>query len=72
MLKFRWKNDTEMFPQRSSHGWRRMGRSDLSPVRIRSLSGCVEIIAKEGRSLKELYLVSCKITDHERVSAKEL
>uniref|UniRef100_A0A8C5G5L1 F-box and leucine-rich repeat protein 17 n=1 Tax=Gouania willdenowi TaxID=441366 RepID=A0A8C5G5L1_GOUWI len=25
---------------------------------------CVEIIAKEGRSLKELYLVSCKITDH--------
>ncbi|KAM9811048.1 F-box/LRR-repeat protein 17 [Neosynchiropus ocellatus] len=24
---------------------------------------CVEIIAKEGRSLKELYLVSCKITD---------
>lgn len=27
---------------------------------------CVEIIAKEGRSLKELYLVSCKITDHGR------
>ncbi|MFT7811820.1 F-box/LRR-repeat protein 17 [Arapaima gigas] len=26
---------------------------------------CVEIIAKEGRSLKELYLVSCKITDYE-------
>uniref|UniRef100_A0A3B3TDM4 F-box and leucine rich repeat protein 17 n=2 Tax=Paramormyrops kingsleyae TaxID=1676925 RepID=A0A3B3TDM4_9TELE len=25
---------------------------------------CVEIIAKEGRSLKELYLVSCKITDY--------
>ncbi|XP_030636596.1 F-box/LRR-repeat protein 17 [Chanos chanos] len=25
---------------------------------------CVEIIAKEGRSLKELYLVSCKITDN--------
>ena len=29
-----------------------------------SLCRCVEIIAKEGRSLKELYLVSCKITDH--------
>lgn len=28
---------------------------------------CVEIIAKEGRSLKELYLVSCKITDHGRI-----
>ncbi|KAL4630081.1 F-box/LRR-repeat protein 17 [Arapaima gigas] len=26
---------------------------------------CVEIIAKEGRSLKELYLVSCKITDYD-------
>ncbi|KAM5192921.1 F-box/LRR-repeat protein 17 isoform 2-T2 [Mantella aurantiaca] len=26
---------------------------------------CVEVIAKEGRSLKELYLVTCKITDHE-------
>ncbi|XP_031425774.1 F-box/LRR-repeat protein 17 [Clupea harengus] len=25
---------------------------------------CVEIIAKEGRRLKELYLVSCKITDY--------
>ncbi|XP_077146121.1 F-box/LRR-repeat protein 17 isoform X1 [Ranitomeya variabilis] len=25
---------------------------------------CVEVIAKEGRSLKELYLVTCKITDH--------
>ncbi|XP_043566251.1 F-box/LRR-repeat protein 17 isoform X2 [Chiloscyllium plagiosum] len=25
---------------------------------------CVEFIAKEGRSLKELYLVSCKITDY--------
>nr|XP_006627020.1 PREDICTED: F-box/LRR-repeat protein 17 [Lepisosteus oculatus] len=25
---------------------------------------CVEIIAKEGRSLKEIYLVSCKITDY--------
>lgn len=24
---------------------------------------CVEVIAKEGRNLKELYLVSCKITD---------
>uniref|UniRef100_A0A8C1KYJ1 F-box and leucine-rich repeat protein 17 n=1 Tax=Cyprinus carpio TaxID=7962 RepID=A0A8C1KYJ1_CYPCA len=29
---------------------------------------CVEIIAKEGRSLKELYLVSCKITDHALIS----
>lgn len=28
---------------------------------------CVEIIAKEGRSLKELYLVSCKITDHGKI-----
>ncbi|XP_015135941.2 F-box/LRR-repeat protein 17 isoform X4 [Gallus gallus] len=26
---------------------------------------CVEVIAKEGRNLKELYLVSCKITDYE-------
>lgn len=25
---------------------------------------CVEVIAKEGQSLKELYLVSCKITDY--------
>uniref|UniRef100_A0A8V0Y626 F-box/LRR-repeat protein 17 n=1 Tax=Gallus gallus TaxID=9031 RepID=A0A8V0Y626_CHICK len=25
---------------------------------------CVEVIAKEGRNLKELYLVSCKITDY--------
>ncbi|KAM3938972.1 F-box/LRR-repeat protein 17 [Leptodactylus fuscus] len=25
---------------------------------------CVEVIAKEGRKLKELYLVTCKITDH--------
>ncbi|XP_065779089.1 F-box/LRR-repeat protein 17 isoform X3 [Muntiacus reevesi] len=25
---------------------------------------CVEVIAKEGQNLKELYLVSCKITDH--------
>lgn len=25
---------------------------------------CVEVIAKEGRRLKELYLVTCKITDH--------
>ncbi|KAM4709387.1 F-box/LRR-repeat protein 17 [Discoglossus pictus] len=25
---------------------------------------CVEVIAKEGRKLKELYLVSCKITDY--------
>lgn len=32
-----------------------------------SLCRCVEIIAKEGRSLKELYLVSCKITDHGRI-----
>lgn len=32
-----------------------------------SLRRCVEIIAKEGRSLKELYLVSCKITDHGRI-----
>lgn len=31
------------------------------------LCRCVEIIAKEGRSLKELYLVSCKITDHGRI-----
>lgn len=31
------------------------------------LRRCVEIIAKEGRSLKELYLVSCKITDHGRM-----
>uniref|UniRef100_A0A670IZW5 F-box and leucine rich repeat protein 17 n=1 Tax=Podarcis muralis TaxID=64176 RepID=A0A670IZW5_PODMU len=26
---------------------------------------CVEVIAKEGQNLKELYLVSCKITDYE-------
>lgn len=32
-----------------------------------SFCRCVEIIAKEGRSLKELYLVSCKITDHGRI-----
>lgn len=32
-----------------------------------SVYRCVEIIAKEGRSLKELYLVSCKITDHGRI-----
>nr|XP_048298024.1 F-box/LRR-repeat protein 17 [Myodes glareolus] len=25
---------------------------------------CVEVIAKEGQNLRELYLVSCKITDH--------
>uniref|UniRef100_A0A8D0U2Q6 F-box and leucine rich repeat protein 17 n=1 Tax=Sus scrofa TaxID=9823 RepID=A0A8D0U2Q6_PIG len=25
---------------------------------------CVEVIAKEGQNLKELYLVSCKITDY--------
>lgn len=35
----------------------------VSPSRRR----CVEIIAKEGKSLKELYLVSCKITDHGRI-----
>lgn len=33
---------------------------------------CVEIIAKEGRSLKELYLVSCKITDHGRTLSLSL
>lgn len=27
-------------------------------------SRCVEVIAKEGQNLKELYLVSCKITDY--------
>uniref|UniRef100_A0A8C5LN61 F-box/LRR-repeat protein 17 n=1 Tax=Leptobrachium leishanense TaxID=445787 RepID=A0A8C5LN61_9ANUR len=27
------------------------------------LCRCVEVIAKEGRNLKELYLVTCKITD---------
>lgn len=32
---------------------------------------CVEIIAKEGRSLKELYLVSCKITDHALIAIGE-
>lgn len=36
------------------------------------VSRCVEIIAKEGRSLKELYLVSCKITDHGKTDAFRL
>lgn len=36
------------------------------------LRRCVEIIAKEGRSLKELYLVSCKITDHGRTFSLSL
>ncbi|KAM9367943.1 F-box/LRR-repeat protein 17 [Phaethornis superciliosus] len=29
---------------------------------------CVEVIAREGRNLKELYLVSCKITDYALVA----
>ncbi|TKC46718.1 hypothetical protein EI555_016713 [Monodon monoceros] len=29
------------------------------------LKQCVEVIAKEGQNLKELYLVSCKITDYD-------
>ncbi|XP_072272209.1 F-box/LRR-repeat protein 17 isoform X2 [Pyxicephalus adspersus] len=29
---------------------------------------CVEVIAKEGRRLKELYLVTCKITDYALIS----
>ncbi|CAG09568.1 unnamed protein product [Tetraodon nigroviridis] len=37
-----------------------------------TLLWCVEIIAKEGRSLKELYLVSCKITDHGRTLINQL
>lgn len=51
-----------------------MRRTLMSPVTFLnvysfsvSLCRCVEIIAKEGRSLKELYLVSCKITDHGRI-----
>ncbi|XP_070318790.1 F-box/LRR-repeat protein 17 isoform X3 [Odocoileus virginianus] len=30
---------------------------------------CVEVIAKEGQNLKELYLVSCKITDYGRMKS---
>ena len=38
--------------------------SPFLSLSLRFCCRCVEIIAKEGRSLKELYLVSCKITDH--------
>lgn len=41
--------------------------SNIYFVFFLSVCRCVEIIAKEGRSLKELYLVSCKITDHGRI-----
>ncbi|KAJ4942088.1 hypothetical protein JOQ06_011958, partial [Pogonophryne albipinna] len=41
-----------------------MKQFKIKLVTVKELRLCVEIIAKEGRSLKELYLVSCKITDH--------
>lgn len=36
----------------------------LTVILLYMSSRCVEVIAKEGRNLKELYLVSCKITDY--------
>ncbi|XP_070318792.1 F-box/LRR-repeat protein 17 isoform X5 [Odocoileus virginianus] len=33
---------------------------------------CVEVIAKEGQNLKELYLVSCKITDYGCIGQESL
>lgn len=41
-------------------------KSDLLPnnSNFTVSSRCVEVIAREGRNLKELYLVSCKITDY--------
>ncbi|XP_069615766.1 LOW QUALITY PROTEIN: F-box/LRR-repeat protein 17-like [Ranitomeya imitator] len=40
------------------------GCPKLKKIYMQENKWCVEVIAKEGRSLKELYLVTCKITDH--------
>lgn len=54
-------------PTKSEAQYTGHGSGDTCFLLFSSPCRCVEIIAKEGRSLKELYLVSCKITDHGRI-----